>query len=101
MRNKKFAIPSHGNIFFELPDNRNTRYTRFMAILIIIAENPSVITRFFKNGTGSTTSLWAFEVFLTSIHLKKANNKKAILQINVNREKNKTTFMVSQQALLR
>lgn len=101
MRNKKFAIPSHGNIFFELPDNMNTRYTRFIAILIMMAENPSVMTRFFKNGTGSTTSLWGFEVFLTSIHLKKANNKNAILQINVNREKNKTTFMVSQQALLR
>ena len=99
MRNKKFAITSHDNIFFELPDKSNIRYTRFMARLIMMEENPRVITRFFKKGTGRTTSLSVFEVFLTSTHLKKVNNKKAILQINANREKNKTTFMVSQQAL--
>jgi hypothetical protein len=60
---------------------------------MMIAEKPRVMTRFFRKGTGRTASLLPCATFFISIHLNRINNKNAILQIKVNREKNKTTFI--------
>ena len=52
-----------------------------------MAETPRVITRSLKNGTSITLSPEETAGFLDSIHRKNTNNKKAMLQINVNRNR--------------
>jgi hypothetical protein len=50
----------------------------------MIAEKPNMITRSLKKGIAITPSPILFAGFFNSIHLKKTNNKKAMLQMNVN-----------------
>ena len=59
----------------------------FMMRLMMIALTPNVITRSLKIGTAETLSLIAFAGFFNSSHLKKINNKKAMLQMKVNFDK--------------
>ena len=59
----------------------------------MIAENPRVITRSLKKGMLFTTSLLWETGFFPSILLKIINNRKAILQMNVNRDKKEMTFI--------
>jgi hypothetical protein len=61
--------------------------------LITIAENPKVIIASWRKGTGINFSPVALTGLLNSNHLKNANNTNAILQISVNRDKNKITFI--------
>jgi len=66
-----------------------------IAMLIAIAVKPSVTIRFFKNGTEPSTSFRSVTGFLISSQRKKTKNKNAILQMNVKREKNESTFISS------
>jgi hypothetical protein len=68
-------------------------YAMHINKLIMIAENPRVITRLLKKGIESTISLPWETGFFASILLKKINNIKAILQIRVNRDKKEITFI--------
>ncbi len=58
------------------------------------AETPNIIIRSLKKGTAITLSLAAFAIFFNSIHLKKRNNKKEILQIKVTFEKNLKSLII-------
>jgi hypothetical protein len=58
-----------------------------------MAENPKVITRFLKYGIASTAPLTASTGSFASILLKIIKSKKAILQMIVNLDKNKITFI--------
>src|SRR5688572_23466483 len=58
-----------------------------------IAVKPKIIISSFIKGTGITISAGVAAGFLFSNHLKKANAKNAMLQINANFEKTKTTLM--------
>lgn len=63
-------------------------------MFMIIAVKPKVtINSFAKGNVITLLSPTLFTVFLLSIHANKTNNRNARLQINVNLEKNKTTFM--------
>jgi len=62
-------------------------------MLIRMAENPKIIIRSLKNGRRETASLPATTGFLASNRLNKRNNKKQMLQIKVNREKNEINFI--------
>ena len=53
-----------------------------------IAEKPKVMIRSLKIGTALSLSSEPFTGLFISIHLKKTNNRKAMLQINVNFDKN-------------
>ena len=59
----------------------------------MMAVNPRVIMSSFNKGTANTLSLAACAGFFNSIHLKKINNRKETLHINVNRDKNKSNFI--------
>jgi hypothetical protein len=59
----------------------------------MMARNPKIMTRSLKNGMDKTTSLAAMTGFLASMWLKKRNNKKQMLQINVKRKKNEINFI--------
>jgi hypothetical protein len=56
--------------------------------LITIAEKPNVMIRSLKIGTALSLSPGPFMGLFISSHLKKTNNTKAMLQINVNFDKN-------------
>ncbi len=60
---------------------------------MIIALNPNITTRSFIKGNATTLSPLSFAGCRDSSHLKKTNNKKAMLQINANRDKNKITLI--------
>ena len=53
----------------------------------MIAETPRVMMRSLKKGTSITLSAEVAAGFFNSIHLKKTNSRKAMLQINVNFDK--------------
>jgi hypothetical protein len=55
---------------------------------MIIAQNPRIMMRSLIKGTAITSSAEAYTGFFCSIQLKKRNNKKAMLHINVNFDKN-------------
>ncbi len=57
------------------------------------AENPKMITRSFKNGSGNTISLAAGAGGGEPCKLKMIKTRKAKLQISVNFERKKITFM--------
>ena len=61
--------------------------------LITIAETPKIIMRSLKKGTFITVSWPCIAGFDASILLRNINNKKAILQIKVKREKKEITFI--------
>ena len=61
--------------------------------LITIAENPRIITRSLKNGKTTTVPGVPTTGFLASSFEKITNNKKQILQIKVNLEKNENNFI--------
>ncbi|MDB5198923.1 MAG: hypothetical protein JWO92_886 [Chitinophagaceae bacterium] len=52
-----------------------------------MAQTPKVITRSLKKGTAITLSAAPLTGFFISIHRKKTNKRKAILQMNVNFDK--------------
>ncbi len=52
-----------------------------------MAQTPKVITRSLKNGTATRSFPGEFVTFFISIHLKKTNNRNAMLQIKVNLDK--------------
>jgi len=61
---------------------------------IIIAVKPKItISSFTKDKPITIPSPPVFTGFPPSFHLKKINNKNVMLQISVNRDKNKTTFI--------
>jgi hypothetical protein len=60
---------------------------------MMTAEKPSVITRSLKKGSACTVSGLSVTGFFVSSLLKNTNNKNAILQIRVNREKKEITFI--------
>ncbi len=59
----------------------------------MMAENPKVITRSLKNGTGFTVLESLVTGFPASILLKIINNRNAILQIRVNLDKKEKAFI--------
>jgi hypothetical protein len=59
----------------------------------MIAENPKIITRSLKKGSGKTVSVVATAGFLASSLLMIINIKKQMLQMNVNLEKNEINFI--------
>jgi hypothetical protein len=66
-----------------------------MVRLIIMAENPKVIMRSLKKGTGITVFELPVTGFSASNLLKMINSKNAILQISVNLEKKEMTFIMN------
>lgn len=64
-----------------------------MIRLMMIAENPKIMTRSLKKGNATTVSLAASTCFFASILLKKINNRKQILQMKVNFEKKEIIFI--------
>ncbi len=58
-----------------------------------MAEKPSMITRSFKKGSPTTVPGVPATVFFASSFEKITNNKKQMLQIKVNLEKNETIFI--------
>ena len=72
-----------------------TEYTMHMIRLIMMAENPKVITRSLKKGMGLTVFESPVTGFPASTLLKIINNKNAILQISVNLEKKEMTFIMN------
>ena len=76
-----------------LPIITKIAYTRHIRKFIKMAENPSVMITFLKYGIVSTTPLACDTGFFASILLKIIKSKKAILQMMVNLEKNKITFI--------
>ena len=52
-----------------------------------MAHIPNVMIRSFKKGTGTTLPDDPVTGFFISIHLKRTNNRNAMLQINVNFDK--------------
>lgn len=66
-----------------------------MIRLIMMAENPKVMMRSLKKGTGITVFGSAVTGFPASTLLKIINTKNAILQISVNLEKKEMTFIVN------
>lgn len=63
----------------------------FISRFIAMALKPNVITRSFKKGTEINLSAAPLTGFFISIHLNKTNSRKAMLQINVNFDKNLNT----------
>jgi hypothetical protein len=61
----------------------------------MMAENPKVITRSLKKGTGLTVFESPVTGFPASTLLKIINSKNALLQISVNLEKKEMTFIVN------
>ena len=72
-----------------------TEYTMHMIRLIMMAENPKVITRSLKKGTGVKVFESPVTGFPASTLLKIVNSKNAILQISVNLEKKEMTFIMN------
>ena len=64
-----------------------------MIRLITIAKNPKIIMRSLKKGNATTVPFAASICFFESSLLKKINNKKQMLQIKVNFEKNEIIFI--------
>lgn len=60
---------------------------------MMIAENPKIIMRSLKKGNGITVPFDASICFFASSLLKKINNKKQMLQMKVNFEKNEIIFI--------
>jgi hypothetical protein len=65
-----------------------------MIRFIIIAIKPKVTIRSLKKGIFTTLSPDTSTGFLISSHRKKTNNANAMLQTNVNRDKNNIIFTV-------
>jgi hypothetical protein len=61
--------------------------------LITIAETPKIMIRSLKKGIVETVSWLCVTGFLDSNLLRKIKSKKAMLQINVNRERKEITFI--------
>ncbi len=64
-----------------------------MIKLITIAENPRIITRSLKKGKPTTVPGVPATGFVASTFEKITNNKKQMLQIKVNLEKNENNFI--------
>jgi len=58
----------------------------------MIAEKPNITIRSFMKGKAITLSPLSFTGCRDSVHLKKTNNKNAMLQINAKRDRNKITL---------
>ena len=58
-----------------------------------MAGYPKQMMRFFRKGTGTISAEEPETFFLISCHQKNTNNKKAMLQINVNFDKNLITLI--------
>ncbi len=65
----------------------------FMIIFIIIAVKPNVMISSFAKGTCKTVPEAAFTGCFACCQVKNTNSKNAMLHINVNLEKNETTFI--------
>ena len=59
---------------------------------MMIAEKPNTTIRSFIKGNATTLSPLSVTGFRDSSHLKKTNNKNAMLQINAKRDRNKITL---------
>ena len=86
-------MDSHFGINFILLASKTAIYVIQKIILIIIANTPNVIIISFKKGTCNNSVVFVFTGFLCSIHLKKTNNKKAILQIKANFDKKRINLI--------
>lgn len=76
-----------------LPIVTKTAYVKHIKKFIIIAENPKMITRSLKKGSGNTISLAAGVGAGDPCKLKMIKIKKAKLQISVNFDKKEIIFM--------